>query len=84
MRIARLATPTGPRHAVALGERWHLIVSPFAAPLVYTGDSIPAGEAVLLASVDPRVVVGIGHNQPGHAAADAGLAQVGAHRRGHR
>jgi len=67
MRIARLDTPTGPRHAVALGERWHLIVSPFAEPLVYTGDSIPVGEAVLLASVDPRVVVGIGHNQPGHA-----------------
>lgn len=66
MRIARLQTPTGPRHAVAAGDRWNIIADPFAAPLVYTGESIPAAGAVLLAAVDPRVVVGIGHNKPGH------------------
>jgi 2-keto-4-pentenoate hydratase/2-oxohepta-3-ene-1,7-dioic acid hydratase in catechol pathway len=66
MRIARLETPTGPRHAVASGDSWNLIDDPFAAPLVYTGESIPAADAVLLAAVDPRVVVGIGHNQPGN------------------
>ncbi|MEC5185174.1 2-keto-4-pentenoate hydratase/2-oxohepta-3-ene-1,7-dioic acid hydratase in catechol pathway [Cryobacterium sp. MP_3.1] len=67
MRIARLDTPTGPRHAVALGGRWHLIMDPYGTPFVYTGESISEGEAVLLASVDPRVVVGIGHNKPGAA-----------------
>ena len=66
MRIARLSTPTGPRHAVASGDNWNLIENPFAAALVYTGESIPAADAVLLAAVDPRVLVGIGHNQPGH------------------
>ncbi|WEO77382.1 fumarylacetoacetate hydrolase family protein [Cryobacterium sp. SO2] len=66
MRIARLDTPTGPRYAVAAGDSWNIIVDPFAAPLVYTGDSIAAADAVLLAAVEPRVVVGIGHNKPGN------------------
>jgi 2-keto-4-pentenoate hydratase/2-oxohepta-3-ene-1,7-dioic acid hydratase in catechol pathway len=66
MRIARLDTPNGPRHAVAAGDRWNVITDPFAATLVYTGESITAADAVLLAAVDPRVVVGIGHNQPGN------------------
>jgi 2-keto-4-pentenoate hydratase/2-oxohepta-3-ene-1,7-dioic acid hydratase in catechol pathway len=66
MRIARLDTPAGPRHAVASGDRWNIVADPFAAPLVYTGESVPADEAVLLAAVDPRVVVGIGHNKPGN------------------
>jgi 2-keto-4-pentenoate hydratase/2-oxohepta-3-ene-1,7-dioic acid hydratase in catechol pathway len=66
MRIARLETPTGPRHAVAAGGQWNLIADPFATPLVYTGESVPAADAVLLAAADPRVVVGIGHNQPGN------------------
>lgn len=66
MRIARLDTPAGPRHAVAAGDSWQLIIDPYGSPLVYTGESIPADDAVLLASADPRVVVGIGHNQPGN------------------
>jgi 2-keto-4-pentenoate hydratase/2-oxohepta-3-ene-1,7-dioic acid hydratase in catechol pathway len=66
MRIARLETPAGPRHAVAAGETWQVITDPFTSPLVYTGETIPAADAVLLAAVDPRVVVGIGHNKPGN------------------
>jgi 2-keto-4-pentenoate hydratase/2-oxohepta-3-ene-1,7-dioic acid hydratase in catechol pathway len=66
MRIARLHTPAGPRHAVAAGNTWQVITDPFIAPLVYTGETIPAAGAVLLAPVEPRVVVGIGHNQPGN------------------
>ena len=48
MRIARLETRTGPRHAVAVGDTWNIITDPFAVPLVYTGESIPAAGAVLL------------------------------------
>ena len=66
MRIARLHTPAGPRHAVAVGDQWNIIVDPFAVNLDYTGESIPAADAVLLAAVAPHVVVGIGHNKPGH------------------
>ena len=66
MRIARLNTPAGPVFAVAAGDQWNIIVDPYAAELVYTGESISADQAQLLAAADPRVLVGIGHNQPGH------------------
>lgn len=62
MRIARIATSTGPRHAVERGDRWHLVVDPFHSPLEETGETLPSEGAVLLAPVVPRVVVGIGHN----------------------
>jgi 2-keto-4-pentenoate hydratase/2-oxohepta-3-ene-1,7-dioic acid hydratase in catechol pathway len=62
MRIARLDTPIGPRHAVAVDDRWEFIVDPFAAPLVFAGDSTPIAGAELLSAIEPRVVIGIAHN----------------------
>jgi 2-keto-4-pentenoate hydratase/2-oxohepta-3-ene-1,7-dioic acid hydratase in catechol pathway len=64
VRIARLATADGPRHAIWADEAWALIEDPFADPPVRTGATVPATEAELLAPTDPRVLVGIAHNKP--------------------
>jgi 2-keto-4-pentenoate hydratase/2-oxohepta-3-ene-1,7-dioic acid hydratase in catechol pathway len=62
MRIARISTEAGPRHAVDRAGAWAHIVDPFEEPLRYTGGSTPHGEAELLSPVAPAVVLGIGHN----------------------
>ncbi|MDY7529727.1 MULTISPECIES: fumarylacetoacetate hydrolase family protein [unclassified Cryobacterium] len=62
MRIARLETPEGPRSAVAVDDRWDFIIDPFAREIIFTGDSTPMDGAVLLAPVQPGLVVGIAHN----------------------
>lgn len=63
MRIARIRTADGARHAVQSDGTWHHIADPFDQPLRYTGGTTPAGEAVFLAPVRPAVVLGIGHNR---------------------
>lgn len=63
MRIARINTPTGPKHAVDRDGAWGHVVDPFEQPLRFTGDTTPHGKAELLAPVVPAVVLGIGHNR---------------------
>ncbi|HXH36508.1 MAG TPA: fumarylacetoacetate hydrolase family protein [Plantibacter sp.] len=62
MRIARISTPTGPQHAIADSDDWALVVDPFVAEPVRTGETVPMAGAQLLAPVEPRVLVGIAHN----------------------
>ncbi|MFH5821251.1 fumarylacetoacetate hydrolase family protein [Georgenia sp. AZ-5] len=62
MRLARIATPAGPRHAVADGADWAVVEDVFARPLVPTGERHPQDGARLLAPVEPRVVLGMAHN----------------------
>lgn len=62
MRVARIATTTGPQYAVQGDGRWDHIVDPFAQPITYTGSSTTESDAVFLAPVRPAVVVGIAHN----------------------
>ncbi|MFJ5956125.1 fumarylacetoacetate hydrolase family protein [Paenarthrobacter sp. NPDC092416] len=62
MRIARLKTPAGARHAALRDGRWDHIEDPFAERLTFTGASTPQEDAVFLAPVQPSVIIGIGHN----------------------
>ncbi len=62
MRIARVATPGGPRHAVLRDGAWRVVVDPFSERLDETGESLAMQGAALLAPVVPRVVLGIAHN----------------------
>lgn len=62
MRLARLATPAGPRPVVADGDHWVEIVDPFAVVPVPTGPRHPMAGASLLAPVRPLVVLGMAHN----------------------
>jgi 2-keto-4-pentenoate hydratase/2-oxohepta-3-ene-1,7-dioic acid hydratase in catechol pathway len=65
MRVARIATPTGARFAVARpgDDEWAVVEDPFADTLVFTGYTAPLEGTPLLAPVDPRVLVGIAHNK---------------------
>ena len=65
MRIARIATPTGPHHVVQDTDRWSEIADPFAAQPRFTGNDYPVGTVRLLAPVQPLVVLGMAHNGPG-------------------
>ncbi len=62
MRIARIATAAGPRHVVADGAEWVEIADPFADVVRPTGARHPTAGAVLLAPVQPLVVLGMAHN----------------------
>jgi 2-keto-4-pentenoate hydratase/2-oxohepta-3-ene-1,7-dioic acid hydratase in catechol pathway len=66
MRIARLHTTAGPNYAVATENGWALISSPFDSPLEYSGETIDNDDAVLLAPVEPRVLLGALHNRGVH------------------
>ena len=65
MRIARIASPTGPHHVVHHIDRWLEIADPFAAEPRLTGNEYPVGTVRLLAPVQPLVVLGMAHNGPG-------------------
>jgi 2-keto-4-pentenoate hydratase/2-oxohepta-3-ene-1,7-dioic acid hydratase in catechol pathway len=65
MRIARIATDTGPRFAVQDTDRWLEIADPFATHLRFTGNEHRVDAVRLLAPVQPLVVVGMAHNGPG-------------------
>ncbi len=62
MRLARIKTTTGPVAVVADGEDWAVVEDMFARPLVRTGARYPQAGAVLLAPTEPRVVLGMSHN----------------------
>lgn len=66
MRMARLLTSEGIRHAVYLNEEWHHIDDPFAPVPTFLGPVTSAGKATLLAPTCPAVIVGIGHNDGNH------------------
>lgn len=63
MRIARIKTACGPRHAVERSGSWHHIVDPFQESLSFTGEATAHDDAVFLAPVVPAVVLGIAHNR---------------------
>ncbi len=65
MRIARIATPTGPQFVIQDTDRWMEIADPFAAQPRFTGNEYPVGTVRLLAPVQPLVVLGMAHNGPG-------------------
>ncbi len=62
MRLARIATPDGPRPVVERDGRWLGVVDLFDSPLEPTGESYPLEGAELLAPVEPLVVLGMAHN----------------------
>ncbi|HEY5788425.1 MAG TPA: Rv2993c-like domain-containing protein, partial [Microlunatus sp.] len=62
MRIARIATPDGPRHVVADGSDWVEIADPFADTIEKIGPRHSVATARLLAPVQPLVVLGMAHN----------------------
>ncbi|UWF76925.1 fumarylacetoacetate hydrolase family protein [Microbacterium neungamense] len=68
MRIVRVRTTAGIRHARLDGERLQPIEDPYTA---FAAGRVPrdAGEAItgaVLAPCDPRVLIGIAQNGPGH------------------
>jgi hypothetical protein len=68
MRIVRVATSAGPRFARFDGSGFVPIEDPFLAGAEGRAPS-DAGDPVdgaIMAPVDPRVVVGIAQNGPGH------------------
>lgn len=62
MRLARIATPNGPAHAMAAGTDWLMVHDVYARPLVPTGEHVAQAGAHLLAPTEPRVVMGMAHN----------------------
>lgn len=68
MRIARLRTATGVTHARRDGDGWIGIEDPYTA---FATGRTPADlgpvEGTMMAPSEPRVVVGIAQNGPGHA-----------------
>lgn len=64
MKLARIATPDGPRSVVLDDGSWSVVDDPFVS-LVPTGERYPVDGADLLAPVEPGALVGIAHNAPG-------------------
>lgn len=67
MRLARIATPSGPVHVVDDGTEWVSIKSPYADVLERTGRRWPQDAVRLLAPIEPHIMVGF----IGNAAPDA-------------
>ena len=63
MRIARLETTDGARHAIWTGDAWAVVEDGFADPPIRTGLTVAADDARLLAPCEPQVLVGIAHNK---------------------
>ncbi len=63
MRIARLETTDGARHAIWTGDAWAVVEDGFADPPIRTGVTVEADDARLLAPCEPQVLVGIAHNK---------------------
>lgn len=62
MRLARIATPDGPRDVVERDGAWREIRSMFDRTPFETGESHPLDGVTLLSPVEPRVVLGMLHN----------------------
>lgn len=63
-RIARIATPAGPRSVAWWDEQWVGIQDPFADHIRPDGDEFGT-EVSFLAPCEPRVILGMAHNGPG-------------------
>ncbi len=63
MRIARIETTYGARHAIWTGDAWAVVEDGFADPPIRTGVTVEADDARLLAPCEPQVLVGIAHNK---------------------
>ena len=62
MRLARIATPDGPRDVVERDGAWREIRSMFDREPFETGESHPLDGVRFLSPVEPRVVLGMLHN----------------------
>ncbi|GAB3697583.1 fumarylacetoacetate hydrolase family protein [Mariniluteicoccus flavus] len=62
MRIARIATPAGPRSVIADGDVWLEVDDPYADAPTPTGERHAVEGASLLAPCVPGVVLGMAHN----------------------
>ena len=62
MKVARIATPTGPQPAVLDGNEWIVLTDLFAPDGPRTDERYPKDATVLLAPCEPRVVIGMAHN----------------------
>ena len=63
MRIARLETTDGTRHAIWTSDAWAVVEDGFANPPIRTGVIVAVDDARLLAPCEPQVLVGIAHNK---------------------
>ena len=62
MRLARIATDTGPRPVCLRDGRWHEVADPYADTPAFTGPAHDLAGARLLAPAEPRVLLGMAHN----------------------
>ncbi|MCF2707037.1 fumarylacetoacetate hydrolase family protein [Arcanobacterium haemolyticum] len=62
MKLARIATPEGPKPAILDGDTWAVITDMFADELHRTGETHPVEGTKLLAPCEPLVVLGMAHN----------------------
>jgi 2-keto-4-pentenoate hydratase/2-oxohepta-3-ene-1,7-dioic acid hydratase in catechol pathway len=62
MRIARIATVSGPRTVVNRDNSWAAIEDPYAKELLYTGEVFPLEGARLLCPFIPNNIIGISQN----------------------
>ena len=63
-RIARIATPSGPRAVIWRDEQWVGVRDPFGERFDLTGRTFGT-DVTLLAPCGPRVILGMAHNGPG-------------------
>lgn len=63
-RIARIATPSGPRSVIWRDEQWVGVRDPFGNRFDLTGRTFGT-DVTLLAPCGPRVILGMAHNGPG-------------------
>jgi 2-keto-4-pentenoate hydratase/2-oxohepta-3-ene-1,7-dioic acid hydratase in catechol pathway len=62
MRIARVATETGPKFAIQDSGLWCFISNPFSTPVTPVGGSLEVGAARLLSPTVPNLILGMAHN----------------------
>ena len=62
MRIARVATETGPKFAIQDSGRWCFISDPFSTPVTLVGGYLEVADATLLAPTVPNLILGMAHN----------------------
>jgi 2-keto-4-pentenoate hydratase/2-oxohepta-3-ene-1,7-dioic acid hydratase in catechol pathway len=62
VRVARIATTDRVGYAIDDGQEWVFVDDPFADSPQPNGQAISYGDAILLAPVEPRVILGMAHN----------------------
>ncbi len=66
-RLARIATPSGPRAVIWHDEQWVGVKDPFGDTFALTGHAFGT-DVAFLAPCEPRVILGMAHNGPGDRA----------------